>query len=315
MSPTGILAITAVILGSIPELATMQSSFLKEARRGPIENPSFLAGPAASAAAPAGASGGGGGGGVLSPSTRILLPQSQRYRDGDASPASHLPAQSGPVRLRGGSKLFATPEDFRRAGVPINDKTLEQLELVHAYKQEDLLEDRWEFKDLEKNQTYEVGGLDYGQGYDEEVTTLMMIRLAIERADLQLLLKAMHNAEVVEESQKIWTERLQEAYDIGLEVEKELWKKNLPRSVRRDSEEHGLVYMTPEEAHGPRFPIPDALAKSHRTTGDTLWGPRDGATRLRTDPNMTMDENFALWDALESNTIRTRVFPEVGPMP
>jgi len=38
-------------------------------------------------------------------------------------------------------------------------------------------------------------------------------------------------------------------------------------------------------------------------------GPRDGATRLRIDPDMGMDENLALWDALESHHISTRVLP------
>lgn len=197
--------------------------------------------------------------------------------------------------------------------MPINDKTMEQLDLVYANRVEDGLEsDRWEFEELEGNRTYEVCGLDYNQGYDEEVTTLMMIRLAIERADLHLLHKAMHNSEVIEESKQIWTERMQEAYDIGLEVEKELWKKNLPRVVRCDDDDHGMVYLPAEEVHGPRFPIPEALKDSKRTREDAMFGPRDGASRLRTDPNMTMDENFALWDALESNTLQSAVLPQVG---
>ena len=34
--------------------------------------------------------------------------------------------------------------------------------------------------------------------------------------------------------------------------------------------------------------------------------------RLRIDPDMGMDENLALWDALESHHISTRVLPEIG---
>lgn len=214
--------------------------------------------------------------------------------------------------LRGGSK-YATMEDFRRAGVEYNEEGIVNWgKLWRSRKWEEPEpsdSDNLDVHEGIQGVRYKVCGLNYNEGYDDEVTTLMMIRLAIERANYDELIKAMHNAEQLDEAD--WTDRVEEAYKIADGVQQELWKKAAPRMTVLEDEEYGSFIVTQEQKNGYRVPIPPALRETGTTNGDTLWGPRDGATRLRLDENMTMDENFALWDALDSHTIRTRLIPQV----
>jgi hypothetical protein len=253
-----------------------------------------------------------------------------------------------PLRLRGGGRLYVTRADLIRAGIdPDFDPETWEYEnwgAVQRSKKEvvDLPEPLWSWhtepaaepgddsdelsplqhasilaqnermyhprEDLKKNQLVDVLGIAFDGTFDNETTTIMQLRLAIERADFHALRRALHNAAEL----PFWTERLDEAFNIARRVLPELYGKEDSRFHLTYSPEQGRHWVVREDLFGTRVPIPPRLAETEPTDADLYMGPRDGATRLRIDPDMGMDENLALWDALESHHISTRVLPEIA---
>lgn len=252
------------------------------------------------------------------------------------------------LRLRGGGRLYVTDTDLKRAGIDPNyDPELWEYENWGAIQRSrkempDLPEPLWSWlndpvaeqgdldteltplqhatmhaqqprtfhpiEELQKNELVEVLGIAFDGTFDNETTTIMQIRLSIERADYHALRRSMHNAAEL----NIWTDRLDEAFHIGHRVMSELHRKEDYRFHQTVRPRVGRIWVTTEDLYGLRVPIPQRLAETPPTYADLMMGPRDGATRLRIDPDMTMDENMALWDALDSHLISTKVLPEVA---
>jgi len=252
------------------------------------------------------------------------------------------------LRLRGGGRLYVTATDLKNAGIdPDYDPELWEYEnwgAIQRSKKEmpDLPEPLWSWlndpvaeqgdedneltplqhatilaqqprtfhpiEELKKNELVEVLGIAFDGTFDNETTTIMQIRLSIERTDYHALRRSMHNAAELD----FWTDRLEEAFNIGRSVMEELHRKEDYRFHQTVTPQAGRIWVTTEELYGLRVPIPPRLAETSPTYADMMMGPRDGATRLRIDPDITMDENMALWDALDSHLISTKVFPDVA---
>ena len=254
------------------------------------------------------------------------------------------------LRLRGGGHLYATRADLVRAGIDPDfdpeEWEYENWAAVQRSRKEvqDLPEPLWSWmtepvaaqgdsedeltplqhasilaqrpltfhpmENLKRNELVEVLGIAHDGTFDNETTTIMQIRLAIERADYHALRRSMHNAAEL----PFWTQRLEEAFSIGRRVMDEIYRKEDYRFHQVTTGEAGRHWVTTEELYGLRAPIPPRLAETAPTYVDAMIGPRDAATRLRIDPDMTMDENMALWDALDSHRLSTTTFPEVASL-
>jgi len=177
-----------------------------------------------------------------------------------------------PLRLRGGGRLYVTRADLIRAGIdPDFDPETWEYEnwgAVQRSKKEvvDLPEPLWSWhtepaaepgddsdelsplqhasilaqnermyhprEDLKKNQLVDVLGIAFDGTFDNETTTIMQLRLAIERADFHALRRALHNAAEL----PFWTERLDEAFNIARRVLPALGRERGPvRNARPHS--------------------------------------------------------------------------------
>jgi len=260
--------------------------------------------------------------GVLGTAYRRLRPQ--------AIPPSNYGCRSDGGGLskmsadRRHGSLYVTKEDFVRAGVEYDSDASEheqdwggvwnaKRDLWEPEEAEDpdmqaLLTDE---PVLKRGRKVAVMGLAFDGTFDEETTSLMQMRLAIERADHDCLKAALHNAAELDE----WTERLDEAFHLGRMVLNELTRKEDFRVFFQKEEDTGVVLpVLSEDILGYRHPEGTAAVygKTGATRADMLLGPRDAHTRLRIDPKLTMEENYALWDALESQWLKTDRFPEIA---
>jgi hypothetical protein len=254
------------------------------------------------------------------------------------------------LRLRGGGRLYVTKADLERAGIdpdydpsrweyenwgalqrskkelpdlpePLfswltepaadqGDSSDELTPLQHATMLAQKPHTFHPIEELKKNQLVEVLGIAFDGTFDNETTSIMQIRLSIERADYHALRRAMHNAAEL----PFWTQRLDQAFNIGKRVMADLHHKEDYRFHLTETPEAGKHWVTTEQLYGLRAPIPPRLAETPPTHADLMMGPRDGATRLRIDPDLTMDENMALWDALDSHRLSSKVFPEIAEL-
>lgn len=113
-------------------------------------------------------------------------------------------------------------------------------------------------EELKKNHLVEVLGIAFDGTFDNETTTIMQIRLSIERADYHALRRSMHNACEL----PFWTKRLDEAFNIGRRIMEYLYPKEDSRFHLKDSPESGRQWVPREELYGLRAPIPERLAET-----------------------------------------------------
>eukprot|EP00960_Hanusia_phi_P069845 767177-Hanusia_phi.AAC.2 len=162
---------------------------------------------------------------------------------------------------------------------------------------------------LEPGKMLDVLGIKFDGTFDNETTSIMQIRIAIERAHYGSLRRAVHNA-----CQIPWTQRMYDAVKVAHEAAKILERKVEPSVLWDYNKTHGVEMVHTLKKLGPRTTVPEGLANTSATAGDSVFGPRDGKTRLRIDPSMTMEENFALWDALESEWLTKEMLPDYSKL-
>ena len=124
---------------------------------------------------------------------------------------------------RWGGALYATREDFRRAGVEYESADSELNDYGAVFNSKKALwepdygsdPEAYQFSTTEpvlhRGEQVPVLGVEFGEAMDDEQVVLTQIRLAIDRADHDCLRAALHNAAEVEQAD--WTEKLDAAFE------------------------------------------------------------------------------------------------------
>ena len=254
------------------------------------------------------------------------------------------------LRLRGGRRQYVTPADLRRAGIdpdfdpraweyedwgavqrsrrllpgmpePLFSWVMEpgadegdESEEITPYQHATMLAQMQRIylphEELHKGEFVSVLGIAFDGTFDNETTVIMQLRLSMERADFHALRRALHNAAEL----PFWTSQLDAAFELGNRVLVHLHRKEDSRLHHVITPKDGPHHVTTEELCGLRAPLPPRLAETPTTYADLVFGPRDATTRLRIDPDLGMDENLALWDALDSHYLSSTVFPELNAL-